>query len=331
MHVESRESNLIDASPEVSVVIGVYNAESCLRASLDSVLKQEGPTLECVVVDDGSTDGTSQLLAEYARFDVRMRVIRQQNLGLTRALIVGCASARAPLIARQDAGDISLPGRLRTQVDYLRSRPAAAVVVTGVREKLQDGYVVSTILPHGVGSNLGQQAHTRVSVPAHGCVLFRRAAYDAVGGYRAAFYYAQDCDLWQRLAEYGEIAGIEEVLYESSAEVGGISTSRTSIQMQFASLADRAAIARADGCGDNREVVRADRLRERVLRGRSQRPPAYGVAGAHFRLGAQLEALDPEAARRQYRQALSICPYYWRAWRQLARLRSSRQPPMGST
>lgn len=161
--------------------------------------------------------------------------------------------------------------------------------------------------------------------------MFRRDAYQSSGGYRPEFYYAQDCDLWQRIAEIGDIAGIDEVLYESSGEVGGISTSRTAIQMQFASLADQAANARADGGGDNAEVERAGRLRERALRDRSRRPGAYGLAGAHFRLGSQLEASDLDAARRQYRQALDICPYYWRAWRRLIRLRSSRQPRLGST
>lgn len=311
--------------------MGVYNAAASMPASLESVLSQQHVRLECVVVDDGSTDQTPELLQEYARDDPRVCVVRQNNLGLTKALIMGCGEARAPFIARQDAGDISLPGRLRAQVAYLVSHPSAAMVVTGVREKLRDGQAVSTICPRTVLSSQRRHVHARVSVPAHGCVMFRRTAYEASGGYRPEFYYAQDCDLWQRIAEIGEIAGIDEVLYESSGEVGGISTSRTAIQMQFASLADRAAISRAGGRGDNREIVRADRLRERALRDRAQRPPAYGVAGAHFRLGTQLEASDPESAQRQYRQALSICPYYWRAWRQLARLRSSRQPPMGST
>src|SRR2546430_3305175 len=102
--------------PRVSVVMSVYNGAAHLAATLDSILAQTLSDFELIAVDDGSTDGTLPILAVYARRDPRIRVITQENRGLTRALIRGCEEARAPLIARHDAGDLSDPRRLEEQV-----------------------------------------------------------------------------------------------------------------------------------------------------------------------------------------------------------------------
>ena len=116
------------ASPNISVVMGVYNGAANLRDTVQSVLSQEGVDLEFVIVDDGSTDSTPVLLEEVARTDRRVRVARQSNLGLTRALIRGCAEARGEFIARQDCGDLSLPGRLLTQIRTMESHPDATLM-----------------------------------------------------------------------------------------------------------------------------------------------------------------------------------------------------------
>jgi glycosyltransferase involved in cell wall biosynthesis len=99
--------------PRISVVTSVYNGERYLRESLESVLSQEGVDLELIVVDDGSEDSTPEILADSATRDPRLRVLTQENRGLTVALIRGCAEARGEFIARHDLDDLSLPGRLR--------------------------------------------------------------------------------------------------------------------------------------------------------------------------------------------------------------------------
>src|SRR5262249_54753964 len=80
--------------PEVSVVMSVYNGASHLATTLDSILSQEGVELEFIVVNDGSSDKTGQILNDYARRDSRMHIIHQENTGLTHALIRGCNVAR---------------------------------------------------------------------------------------------------------------------------------------------------------------------------------------------------------------------------------------------
>jgi glycosyltransferase involved in cell wall biosynthesis len=105
----------MSSPPDISVVMSVYNDVDRLRETKESVLSQEGVSLEFIVVNDGSTDGSDVILRDYACRDNRVRIVHQHNQGLTRALIRGCGAAGGKYIARQDAGDISLPNRLRLQ------------------------------------------------------------------------------------------------------------------------------------------------------------------------------------------------------------------------
>ncbi len=162
----------------VSVVMSVYNGGSSLAATLDSILAQEGVAFEFIVVDDGSTDGSGALLDDYARRDERLRVIHQDNRGLTRALIRGCAAARGPFIARQDAGDISLPGRLARQSAFLESNPEVVLTACGTRFVGPAGELLYEQVQHGdeLQRGLEQLDSKRIRGPSHhGSVMFRRA------------------------------------------------------------------------------------------------------------------------------------------------------------
>src|SRR5262245_47015027 len=123
----------MNTNPEVSVVMSVHNGASHLVATLDSILSQEGVELEFIAVNDGSTDKSAQILDDYAQRDDRMRVVHQDNTGLTVALIRGCGIARGEFIARQDVGDVSLPGRLARQRAILDAEPAVVMVSCATR------------------------------------------------------------------------------------------------------------------------------------------------------------------------------------------------------
>src|SRR5260370_42050748 len=125
--------------PEVSVVMGVFNAGSRLRATVDSILSQKDVFLEFVIVDDGSTDQTLQILEEYARRDSRVKLMHQENQGLTKSLINGCALAKGTYIARQDAGDISLPNRLLEQLAFIKRHPNASFASCGTLYEAPSG------------------------------------------------------------------------------------------------------------------------------------------------------------------------------------------------
>ena len=107
-------------APTVSVVMGVYNAERTLKAAVESILSQSFSDFELIVVNDGSTDKTQEILADFARRDARVRVVTQTNQGLTRSLILGCELASGRYIARQDADDVSMPDRFMQLVQLIQ-------------------------------------------------------------------------------------------------------------------------------------------------------------------------------------------------------------------
>src|SRR5579864_9121964 len=99
------------ATPLISVIMPVRNLRKYIRSAMDSILTQTLGDFELILVDDRSTDGTSQIIAEYAARDSRIRIVPGTASGLGKALNLGVSQARAPLIARMDGDDISLPTR----------------------------------------------------------------------------------------------------------------------------------------------------------------------------------------------------------------------------
>lgn len=206
------------AYPSLSVVIGAYNCVATIDETLGSVLRQANQDTEVVVVDDGSTDDMPRLLAAWSASDRRLRVIRQDNAGLTRALVRGCSAARGDYIARQDVGDLSLPGRFRLQLTFLDAHPECSMVACGHRVRAPYGEIMDEVRWEDGGAALTRILRAarveELQTPHHGSVMFRRDAYERVGGYRPAFYFSQDLDLWMRLVEVGDLGMIDEVLYE---------------------------------------------------------------------------------------------------------------------
>ena len=115
--------------PRVSVVMSVRDGEAFVAAALTSILRQTMTDFECVVIDDGSSDGTPALLERAASQDARLRLVRREGGGgLVAALNHGCSLARAPLIARMDADDVALPDRLARQLERLARQPSLVVL-----------------------------------------------------------------------------------------------------------------------------------------------------------------------------------------------------------
>lgn len=126
----------IVAQPEVSVVIPCYNAEKYLRQAIDSVFAQTYSNLELIVVNDGSTDKSGAILASYGD---RIRVIHQQNQGLSAARNVGIASALGEYVAFLDADDYWQPDKLRQQIAVMEANPNLALCHTQFEMVEADG------------------------------------------------------------------------------------------------------------------------------------------------------------------------------------------------
>jgi glycosyltransferase involved in cell wall biosynthesis len=299
--------------PVVSVVSGVFNAGRYLLRSAESVRTQDGVSWEWVVVDDGSTDGSSRLLAELAAADPRVRVVWQENQGLTKALVHGCELAQGRYIARHDADDLSLPGRLARQVELLRADPGSSMASCwSLAVGPEDEELYSVVRP--ADSALATEALRRGEEgPCHGSVVFRAEAYRRVGGYRAEFRYAQDWDLWLRLTEVGRIAYVPDFLYCYRVGENNISAHRRGQQLRLQQAAQACVRARAGGQPERPHLEEAAHI--------SAEPASSfgnGRAGNSYFIGKCLLDRRDRRALPYLKRGVRQDPWSWRRWAALA-------------
>jgi hypothetical protein len=197
----------------LTVLMPVYNGERYLDESIASVVAQELDGFEFVIVDDGSTDSTPELLAAWAARDSRIVLLRQEeNGGPSRALNAGLAVARGEYIARQDADDLSLPGRFARQIAALGDDPAAVLVMLG--RTLIDAHGKSL----GVAPHLVQPPDvirfllhfTPGAIGVPGQSMLRAAAVRAIGGWDESYRLAQGWELAARLSKQGPFLSLPE-------------------------------------------------------------------------------------------------------------------------
>jgi hypothetical protein len=321
----------------VTVVLGFAQAPlERLMDTLGSVLAQQGVALECVAVADGWPGAeAAQALHDLRRRDPRLRLVLQPHGGLTRALRRGCRLARGEAIARIDVGDRMLAGRLQQQWQLLQAHADCVLVTCGVarygpRWEQLDPSCLPDPCPAAPGHPHPAQPLTHrwvntlplaegiaTDVPHHGSVLLRRSAYRRAGGYRSAFYYAQDWDLWYRLAPLGRFGHCPQTLYACRLFDGGLSSRHWREQRRLAALALQLYCARAAGLSEGPWLERARRIRPRS---RSRRvlawprwPDHRRAEGAYF-IGERLRRLGDPRSRSYLRQALRQAPWLVKGW-----------------
>lgn len=299
-------------APDISVVMSVYNGALRLAETMDGILSQQGVSLEFIIVNDGSTDQTRDILEDYAGRDSRVKLIQQENQGLTRALITGCATAEGRYIARQDAGDVSLPGRLSKQLHALSSDAHASFISCGTRFVGPEREQLYEVVP--AASDLTEPllalSLDRIKGPSmHGCTMFPREKYEEVGGYRAPFYFAQDLDLWVRMAESGRHITLHDVLYEASFTIGSISSRYRSHQIHTTRLILESARRRRTGVNDKDVLREVSKIRPDI----QQEFGRHGRANAMYFIGACLRQSRSPQATHYFRRALQTYPLHLRA------------------
>lgn len=209
----------------VDVLIPAYNAEATLRETLDSVLAQTFTYFRIVLVDDGSSDATPAIAAEYAQRDPRIHVISQANGGVVDALNAGLKYCNAEFLARLDSDDVARPGRLAAQLAYLESHPDCVAVGSGVIH-IDERNALLTGVPHPAPVDAADPTRAPGQEPyiVHSTMFARRAVVEAVGGYRHS-PNSEDSDLFWRLAEHGELFSLPEALVKYRVHAASISSS----------------------------------------------------------------------------------------------------------
>lgn len=197
--------------PAVTVLIGAYENERTVARAVDSILAQTERSLELIVIDDGSRDGSADAAQEAIGDDPRGRVMRlDRNQGIARSLNAGLEAAAAPIVAIQDADDYSAPPRLERELSVLAGRPEVAVVGSRMREVDAEGRELRPRTSFAAG-DVGPVLMRFNPIP-NGSAAFRKDVALALGGYDARYRYATEYDLWLRIAERHRLFTLDEEL-----------------------------------------------------------------------------------------------------------------------
>jgi glycosyltransferase involved in cell wall biosynthesis len=236
--------------PLVSVVLSTYNDAAFLRESVKSLLDQTFRDFELIVVDDGSTDNTAALLADFC--DPRLRPLRnERNLGLAPSLNRGIAMARGKYIARQDADTISTPDRLLRQVEHLECYPDEIIVGSNIMATDENDNIkgVWTLPSRDIDIKWTLLFRTPL---IHPTVLMRAAALDKAGSYSesAEFCCVEDYELWSRLCPTGTCANLRDPLMRVKCRRGGIGERHADLQQHQIERVSRCAMAAIIGSDD---------------------------------------------------------------------------------
>lgn len=203
----------------------VYNGQRYVDEAIASVVGQDYPDFEFVIVDDGSTDGTLAILERWAARDARIVLVRSpRNEGISAALNRGLAVARGEYVARQDADDLCVAGRLARQVAVLDADPGVELVSAGYELMESDGRRRRVLMRDEAPELVEYLLHFSNFVGGHGQVMFRRATVAEAGNYDVAYPYSQDYDLWSKLMRRGRcvvlpIIGMRHRMHEHRVSV----------------------------------------------------------------------------------------------------------------
>ncbi|HEY2584989.1 MAG TPA: glycosyltransferase [Tepidisphaeraceae bacterium] len=200
-------------NPLVSVLMPAYNARRYVAEAIESVLAQTYRDFEFLIIDDGSTDDTAEIVNRYAAADDRIRVLKRSNGGVGAALNAGLAEARGELVARMDSDDVCLPERFARQVEFLRETPDCVLVGCRVLLIDPDGEPLfeMTDIPTAHAEIDEKLLQVRWSI-VHPTVMMRRDVVRRLGGYDNELVPVEDHDLFLRLAEVGRLANLPQVL-----------------------------------------------------------------------------------------------------------------------
>ncbi len=197
--------------PLVSVIVPTYNAAWCIGTALDSVLAQSLTELEIIVINDGSTDETDQILASYGD---SIRVITQKNGGMSNARNNGIRSARGDYIAFLDADDWWLPEKLEAQIKLMREQPELGFCSTAARVQNTEGELITVWYCPPLDGNILKTLFSHNAAVAGGCsaVMVRKRLLDQTGLFDENLKGFEDPDLWIRLAAVSNYACINKPL-----------------------------------------------------------------------------------------------------------------------
>ncbi len=311
--------NVLPAEPEglprkplVSVIMPAFNTAAYIAESVNSVLDQDYPGIELIVVDDGSTDGTVEILRGYGD---RLTLLTQQNQGAAVARNTGIAAAQGDFIAFIDSDDVWLPGKLTAQVLYMQQHPEIGLVHTDFLawkpdangqfappHTLADPPVPVTEVPEIVpeGSGWVYNQLLMESLPHTITVMMRRELVEQVGPFDPQLKRGQDYDYWIRASRLTEYRQLDRVTALYRLHGRGCMTRYPEVNYEVEVV--QRALGRWGLVGPNGEKTPWPRVRERLG------DACFTFGYHHYWEG------DPRIARRAFFQALVHRPGRMKTW-----------------
>jgi glycosyltransferase involved in cell wall biosynthesis len=199
--------------PFISVILPVYNAEKYILASIQSILSQTYSNFELIVLNDGSTDKSGEIIKEID--DSRIVYVEHPNCGLASTLNKGLGLAKGQFIARQDADDISYPQRFEKQIAFLRTHPQCGLLGTWAQIIDEKGNVTSRYHRHETENNSIKFTLCFDNSFVHSSVMFRKEVLSTVGNYDSSVHHlVQDYEYWFRISRKYQLANLSETLLD---------------------------------------------------------------------------------------------------------------------
>lgn len=201
---------MTESSPLITVLMPAYNAENYIAGAIESVLCQTFTDFELLIINDGSTDATKQIIESF--IDTRIILINQSNKGISNSLNTGLKHARAVYIARFDADDICHADRLQKQFDFLLSHPEYIIAGSDAEYISETGNHLCFFESNGHSHEEIMQDILTCCPFTHSAVMYKKETVIECGGYPVHAHTFEDYLLWIKLSNYGMFYNLPEPL-----------------------------------------------------------------------------------------------------------------------
>lgn len=222
----------------ITVLMPAYNAEKYIVEAIDSVLSQSFSDFELLIVNDGSTDRTAEVITSYK--DKRVKLINQSNGGVSAALNTGLKEARGKYIARFDADDVCYPQRLQLQFDFMEAHPDYIVIGSDANYMSEEGEFLFKYINIG---HTNEEINERIDVYCpfvHSSVFYRKEPVLSVGGYEVNAHSFEDYFLWRRLIKMGKMCNFKEPLIKVRFNSSSVTVDEKDREPVFVQLKEKA-------------------------------------------------------------------------------------------
>lgn len=288
-----------DKQTDITVLMPVYNAGKYLAEAIDSVLCQTLSDFEFLIINDGSTDNTEEVIRSYT--DPRIRLINQQNGGVSAALNTGLAHAQGTFIARFDGDDVCYPTRLEQQYDFMQRNPEYILIGSDGDYMSEEGEFLFTYRNTG---HTNEEIQERINVYCpfiHSSVFYRKAPVLEAGGYEVKARSFEDYFLWKQLVKKGKVCNFVEPLIKVRFNASSVTIDEKDMDPLFTQLKAKALetgkISQEEG--------------QLLLKSIRRLSPSKKESSYHRMLGKKYlwNNYQPSKSRKHLRQSMRIEPF----------------------